>query len=243
MFCSVPDYETNGRLWHDAVRWLLFGLFLLQVTVAGYLATNGIYFGALTMLPLLGITWWFQYYCKKVWKSQCIHVPMDTLINHHPKDNNESRKPKNHGPLLRLVTLDRIGVSQYGKMNSCPSLHPTSEADGSHLGRSVTSPVESHPKPDDTFSSNSVECMSSTSSFQEVPDPNPQTYFPPSLWSPLPTSMWLPKDPAHSGRFDLENCVNVDGYCVSNKLYGVYEPSSLTMRLQDPEHPIPKLEI
>ncbi|KAI9188303.1 hypothetical protein H9P43_002694 [Blastocladiella emersonii ATCC 22665] len=246
LYCYVPAYETNGQTWHQAVGWTLLGLGLFQVTMAGLFATNGIYAGALMMLPLLGATLVFRSFLARTVRPRCRHVPVEALTRQAVEMNTVTPRASEND-LARRLSAARIAGLQM-MFQSQQSANRAAGAAAAAATRSTTVTIDDpsaassatnspsplvprdltspspHPRPRRASSTeslassrNTVECMSASlgADFNETRDPNPQTYYPPCLWAPLPSAMWLPADPLHAGRFDLARCLHVDAYCLS----------------------------
>ncbi|KAI9223827.1 hypothetical protein BC828DRAFT_412882 [Blastocladiella britannica] len=80
LYCSVPSYETNGKTFLTVVQWILLGLGLFQMTMAGMLASNGVYWAAALMLPLLGVTVGFKIYLDRNIRRVSRAVPIELLV-------------------------------------------------------------------------------------------------------------------------------------------------------------------
>ncbi|KAI9144740.1 hypothetical protein BKA69DRAFT_732447 [Paraphysoderma sedebokerense] len=291
MYAYVTPYERNGKMWIRAVNWILYGMILFQITMAGLLALNRNFVAAGLLLPLPGFTLWLKYYFDKFLKPKCGYIPVDAQTKeehigllekeHSPgkhsddserggkRRNKEQKARKRASSLYEIEGQDRsrsFGMKErvftqpikmenggrYYVTKRIPSLPVNSEPilvdqpmalspvtmdyssaesemgsndnidikerpslkSSNSSGRKLSplAPVQSlfTPRPDNFFlRRNSMEA--------EHPNPNPQLYFHPCLWQPLPQSMWLPKNPLHAGRFDLSDCTFLGEYCVSER--------------------------
>ncbi|KNE63635.1 hypothetical protein AMAG_08738 [Allomyces macrogynus ATCC 38327] len=292
LFCSVPQYETRGRIWHDVCTWVLYGVFLFQICMAGLLATNQIYVGAALMFPLFGVTLWFRFYISHYVKPRAMHAPVEVLqrqvlldeahelaadqsteqcgagggggavSNAAGSSPEAGARPRlgnighmlsapaitspfrtrttgsvDLGPALAKATspalvnedesvgIGKIALDMASTHSQASQTRPRVRNRRSQLFASAMTGSVSRTSATDDGSESDVSVAASTSvesnasqraAFNEVRDANPQTYYPPSLWTPLPSAMWLPANPVHPGRFDLTQCHHYDRYAVSN---------------------------
>ncbi|KAJ1502121.1 hypothetical protein HMI56_002861 [Coelomomyces lativittatus] len=195
MYVYEKRYEQLGQIWTNIVKWVCISLVVFQILMLGVLASKGNYPSSIILAPLPWITLWTFTRWKTVWvNTGLVCLPLDVLSSVKPttvssKTTTASDTPSTH-------TLPRPTPRE--------TMTPPTPTPPPSLSWTPTS-----------FPSSSTTPFTSSSMDVEREHLTCETYYPPCLYQPLPQCLWLPKDPLHAGRFDLNRSYFSSTYCSS----------------------------
>ncbi|KAK9707714.1 hypothetical protein K7432_010033 [Basidiobolus ranarum] len=78
-YAYIKNYEANGKIWKYIFQYISHGLVIFQLTMLGVISLKNSFISGLTLLPLLGCTIYFIYYCRSRYRDHTKYVPLDAL--------------------------------------------------------------------------------------------------------------------------------------------------------------------
>ncbi|ORX90481.1 DUF221-domain-containing protein, partial [Basidiobolus meristosporus CBS 931.73] len=74
-YAYVKSYEANGKIWKYIFRYISHGLVIFQLTMLGVISLRNSFVSGMTLIPLLGCTIYFVYYCQSTYREHTKYVP------------------------------------------------------------------------------------------------------------------------------------------------------------------------